>query len=295
MTGAPGRRPPPDPHETARRHGDGHAPRAGEEALFVALERTRADLADAPSPAPPEGLVSRMQAAIAAERGASPPTDGPLGSPAPPPRGRGPVEHGSRPAGPRPARPRSPGGRNRDAPERSDLRGVTRPGRRPDGRRSTGIRSRRVLAGGLLALALVASVVAGLTTLTGPGAGTAPSAAPSRPPVEVGPGITPSPSAGTDRPIAVSGADPVRALRRGLGARDPGPLSDPARRAACLGAHDLPAATVAWGSRQVVVDGAPGTLLVLPTGQAARFRLLVVGPGCAPGSPSTLLDVPVGG
>ncbi len=93
----------------------------------------------------------------------------------------------------------------------------------------------------------------------------------------------------------MSGADPVRALRAGLGARDPGPLADPARRAACLVAHGLPAGTVPLGSRQVLVDGRPGTLLVLPTGAAARFRLLVVGPGCTATDPDTLADLTVGG
>jgi hypothetical protein len=43
-----------------------------------------------------------------------------------------------------------------------------------------------------------------------------------------------------------------------------------------------------------VVDGRAGVLLVLPTGVAARFRLLVVGPDCAPGSPLTVSDTLVG-
>jgi hypothetical protein len=72
-------------------------------------------------------------------------------------------------------------------------------------------------------------------------------------------------------------------------------LADPARRSACLVAHGLPAGTPVLGSRQVLVDGAPGTLLVLPTGLAARFRLLAVGPECSPGRPATLVDLTVGG
>ena len=134
-----------------------------------------------------------------------------------------------------------------------------------------------------MALAAVAVVTGGLVAGTPAAPGPAPTAAPPVPP-------TPAPGA-----VPVSGADPVRALRAGLGARDPGPLADPARRAACLVAHGLPAGTVPLGSRQVLVDGRPGTLLVLPTGQAARFRLLVVGPGCAPAVPDTLADLTVGG
>ncbi len=138
-----------------------------------------------------------------------------------------------------------------------------------------------------MALAVVAVVTGGLVVGNrGVGSGVvgnapAPTAAPPPSPVPA--------------PEPVSGADPVRALRAGLGARDPGPLSDPARRSACLVAHGVPAASVPVGSRQVLVDGRPGTLLVLTTGRAARFRLLAVGPGCAPGRPETLVDLTVGG
>jgi hypothetical protein len=140
-----------------------------------------------------------------------------------------------------------------------------------------------VLAYGLVALAVVAAVTGGVVVGSGTVSGPAPTAAPPVPPV-------PAPA-----PEPVSGADPVRALRAGLGARDPGPLADPARRAACLVAHGLPAGTMPLGSRQVLVDDRPGTLLVLPTGQAARFRLLVVGPGCTATDPDTLADLTVGG
>jgi hypothetical protein len=132
---------------------------------------------------------------------------------------------------------------------------------------------------------VAAVVTGGLVAGTGTAPDPAPTAAPPLPPVPA-PATAPEP---------VSGADPVRALRAGLGARDPGPLADPARRASCLVAHGLPAGTVPLGSRQVVVDGRTGTLLVLPTGQAARFRLLVVGPGCTDAVPDTLADLTVGG
>jgi hypothetical protein len=248
--------------DAARRHGDGGAPRTGEEELFAALERTRADLAAAPAPPLPEGFASRMQAALAAERAAG-------GAP----------EAGGAGSGPpvaAPGRPASPG--------RRPARIRTRPPG-PQGRPGQGTRRRRVLACALAAVALAAVVVAGAAVGSRSSAGPAPTAAP---PVTTGP-------VGAPMPVPVSGADPVRALRTGLGARDPGPLTDPARRAGCLVAHGLPADTVPLGSRQVLVDGTPGTLLVLPTGRAARFRLLAVGPACAPGSPSTLVDLTVGG
>jgi hypothetical protein len=243
--------------DAARRHGDGEAPRGGEEELFAALERTRADLASTPAPPVPEGFASRMQAALAAERAAG-------GTPVPdrtPPRADAPVSPGRRPGR---VRTRPPGRRDRPGP---------------------GSRGRRALVGGLVALGVVAAVVAGLAVGTRTPGAPAPTAAP--------PATTPP--VGAANPVPVSGADPVRALRSGLGARDPGPLSDPARLGSCLVAHGLPADTVPLGSRQVLVDGVPGTLLVLPTGRAARFRLLAVGPTCAPGSPSTLVDLTVGG
>jgi hypothetical protein len=141
-------------------------------------------------------------------------------------------------------------------------------------------RSRRrwltVAAAGLTAAAAVLAVV----VLGTGGAPTTPAPTP-----------TAAPAAGT--PVVLTSRDLPQALRSGLGGRDG--AADPAARAACLVAHGLPAATVPLGSRTVVLDGRPGTLYVLGTGQAARFRLLVVGPACAPGSPDTLGDVMVGG
>ncbi|HEY2191881.1 MAG TPA: hypothetical protein VGH76_06205 [Actinomycetospora sp.] len=256
-----GRRAPavdPGADDAVVRHGDGHAPRPGEEALFAALDRTRAELAAAPAPPLPAGFAARMQERLAAE-GAAGADD--AGSGAPPPSGSG------------------RGGRNRP-PGRSS----SRPPGRPAGRGGPHRTRRRLLAAGLGALALVAAVTGGVRATTGDRTGPVPTAAATPGPVTPGPG-----------PVPVSGADPVRALRAGLGAHDPGPLADPGRRGGCLVAHGLPAGTVPLGTRQVVLDGRPGTLLVLPTGTAGRFRLLVVGPRCTAGSPDTLADLTVGG
>jgi hypothetical protein len=266
------------------RHGDGRAPRPGEEALFEALDRTRADLAAAPVPPLPTGFAAQLQARIAAERAAAgtgtpprdpssdPPTSQPSSRPpsSQPPSSQPPSSQppSSQPGHLAPSRPSSSRPLGRAAAD-------TGPGRDR--------RHRRVLAAGLAALAVVAVVTGGLLAAGGGPTTPAPTAAPA----PVGP---PAPA-----PAPLSADDPVRALRTGLGARDPGPLADPARRAACLVAHGLPAGTVPLGSRQVVLDGRPGTLLVLPTGTAARFRLLVVGPDCTARSPETLADLTVGG
>lgn len=73
---------------------------------------------------------------------------------------------------------------------------------------------------------------------------------------------------------------------------DLGPLADPAIRASCLarvGAHGEP-----LGGRPVILDGAPGILLALPTGRPGRIRLLVVDPGCGPGGAAVFADQTVG-
>ncbi|MGI8816038.1 MAG: hypothetical protein ACR2G2_12395 [Pseudonocardia sp.] len=85
--------------------------------------------------------------------------------------------------------------------------------------------------------------------------------------------------------------------------RDFGSLSDPATRTACLTRQvaapppapgtapaDAPAAPEPLAGRQVVLDGRPGVLMVLPTDRPGRLRLLVVDPECG----ATLADDIVG-
>lgn len=228
-----------DAPDAAERHGAGAAPRPGEEELFAALDRTRADLAAAPRPVAPEGLTASLLAAVAAEAAAGAVDDDP------------------------PARRR------------------VAPGSVTPSRRRVGSSRRRRTVAALAVAATAAAVLAVVVLGTGP-AGTAPPA----------PTAAPAPSP-TGAPVVLTSGDLPQALRAGLGGRDG--TADPAARAACLVAHGLPAGTVPVGSRAVVLDGRPGTLYVVATGRAAVFRLLVVGPGCGPGSPDTLGDVTVGG
>ncbi|MEJ2886845.1 hypothetical protein [Actinomycetospora aeridis] len=137
---------------------------------------------------------------------------------------------------------------------------------------------RRLLAGVAVAVAAAAAVVAVVV---------ASAATPSTD----APAPTAAPVPGTPR---LSSGDGVSALRAGLGRADYGPLAAPARLDGCLAAHGVAAGTRPAGARQVVVDGRPGVLLVLPTGVAARFRILVVEPGCGPGTPLTVSDTLVG-
>ena len=136
-------------------------------------------------------------------------------------------------------------------------------------------RRRRTAWGGLL-VAVAAAVVVGVVAL-----GTGPLETAGSPRVE--------------RPaLALSGGELGNGLDDALGALDFGPLSRPAALRACLDANGVPPGGAPLGAREVTLDGRPGVLLVLPTGEIARFRLLVVGPGCGPGNPSLLADDIVG-
>lgn len=84
-------------------------------------------------------------------------------------------------------------------------------------------------------------------------------------------------------------------LTAALGRTDYGPLTDPARRAGCLAANGQDPNQTPAGAMQVTLDGRPGVLMVLTTGQLARYRLLVVGPNCATGTPDRLAETDIGG
>jgi hypothetical protein len=137
----------------------------------------------------------------------------------------------------------------------------------------------------LMAAAVVVLVLAGVAVIAGLADGAAPRE-------QAGP----APTVSTAPPgvPALRRDDGPAALRAGLGRTDPGPLADPARLADCLAAHGVAPGVQVVGAREVVVDGAPAVALVLPTGVAGRFRVLVVGAGCTGATPLTLSDTVVG-
>lgn len=97
-----------------------------------------------------------------------------------------------------------------------------------------------------------------------------------------------------------AGASPVLELRADelaaagaatVGTSDLGPLDDPVRRSGCLREVGLAGRLdPVLGGRQVVLDGRPGVLLVLPTGVLGHFRLVVVDQGCGPRGGILLAD-----
>lgn len=142
--------------------------------------------------------------------------------------------------------------------------GTGRLGRRPSSgsRRGAARRLRVALSAGLAAAALVAVF----------------SASPSAGPRPVG----------EESELQAAGVSAV-------GTREAGPLTDPALRTACLAAAGVPepGATL-LGGRPYVVDGRPGTLLVLGTEVRGRFRLLVVEQGCGPAGGRVLAGATAG-
>ncbi len=169
------------------------------------------------------------------------------------------------------------------------------PERAPGARVVRSFRSRSPLA--LLAVTLLLVAVVGVIAVAARPGAPAPQAAPPAP-APSGPVATPGgpgpPGSGDPEVARFGRADLPRALRGVLGVGDFGVLTGPGRLTSCLGAHGVPATLRVAGARRVVLDGVPGVLLVLPTGVAARFRLLVVGEDCREGTPSTLGDTVVG-
>jgi hypothetical protein len=115
-----------------------------------------------------------------------------------------------------------------------------------------------------------------------------------------GPGIAePAPTTGQANggaPVALtSGHLTAATAAAALGRSDYGPLADPATRSACLAANEQDANRTPAGAMRVTLDGKPGVLMVLTTGELAQYRLLVVGPDCAAGHPDTLADTVIGG
>ncbi len=84
-------------------------------------------------------------------------------------------------------------------------------------------------------------------------------------------------------PPGVTAADLGGVARAAVGAHDAGELADPVRRTACLRSVAPPGLdpnALLLGGRGVVLDGRPGILLVLATGQLGTFRAIVVDTAC---------------
>ncbi|HEY0638459.1 MAG TPA: hypothetical protein VGD67_12495, partial [Pseudonocardiaceae bacterium] len=95
-------------------------------------------------------------------------------------------------------------------------------------------------------------------------------------------------------PLAVTSDNLGAAFGDAMSVTDYGPLAAPGKLTACLSAIQVDPAEKPLGAREVTLDGEPGVLLILPTGTAARFRLVVVDPQCGPGRSDVLADTTIG-
>ncbi|RJQ83353.1 hypothetical protein D5S17_00275 [Pseudonocardiaceae bacterium YIM PH 21723] len=104
-------------------------------------------------------------------------------------------------------------------------------------------------------------------------------------------GLT-TPGAASSQPLALNSAQLRSAVPAGvLGVTDPGPVQD--KLTGCLEANN--ASGKPLGTRQAVLDGGKrAVILILPGGTAGRYRVLVVGPDCGPGTSDTISDTIVG-
>ena len=74
---------------------------------------------------------------------------------------------------------------------------------------------------------------------------------------------------------------------------DYGPLSDPARRASCLGGLGYPASTQVLGARPIEINTRPGVLLVLPGGAPDDLAVFAVAPNCSAADTGLLANTQV--
>ncbi len=96
-------------------------------------------------------------------------------------------------------------------------------------------------------------------------------------------------------PLALRGDNMGAGLGKALGVRDYGPLENRARLDECREAAGLDPDVRPVGVRPVTIDGHPAVLVVLTTGEFARYRLVAFAPDCGPGTPGVLKDTTVGG
>jgi hypothetical protein len=72
-----------------------------------------------------------------------------------------------------------------------------------------------------------------------------------------------------------------------------GPLSDPARRASCLGGLGYPASTQVLGARPIEINTRPGVLLVLPGGMPDDLAVFAVALNCSAADTGLLANTQV--
>jgi hypothetical protein len=148
---------------------------------------------------------------------------------------------------------------------------------------------------GVLATAAAAAAVfalnAGLGSpdLSGPPRADGPQA-----PVRAGTAPPAAASSAAATPLDLGSGAPGPQALTAIGKEDLGPLSDRAALGGCLQANGIAANSQLIGASQVTLNSRRGILLLLPTGRAAVFTALVVGPECSAQNPATRSRVEIG-
>ncbi|HKS48803.1 MAG TPA: hypothetical protein VJT49_27585 [Amycolatopsis sp.] len=110
-----------------------------------------------------------------------------------------------------------------------------------------------------------------------------------------GPSSAAPPQVGQQAPLALRSDHPEAAVGQlSSGTMDYGPLGSADRLDACLRAAGFAPTADPIGVRPGTVDGQQAVLVLLTTGQLARFRLVAFAPGCGAGNAGVLLDKVVG-
>lgn len=105
-------------------------------------------------------------------------------------------------------------------------------------------------------------------------------------------GQLPPSSNGVKPPLEVASGNLSAAIGGVTNEKDYGPLQDQEHLDACIRANNIdPAKVQTVGVRQVMLDGKPGVLAMLTTGEKGQFRILVVEPTCSADNPGQLANV----
>lgn len=96
------------------------------------------------------------------------------------------------------------------------------------------------------------------------------------------------------QPLQVVDGQLGTAVVASLGARDLGPLQDPAVLAGCLRANGVAPSAPLLGASEVVLGGRAGVLLLLPAASPGVITAVVVGPGCSAGDAALLTRQQIG-
>ncbi|MGZ4532318.1 MAG: hypothetical protein ACXVXP_08200 [Mycobacteriaceae bacterium] len=148
---------------------------------------------------------------------------------------------------------------------------------------------------GVLATAAAAAAVFALNA--GPGSqdlSGSPRADGPQAPVRAGTAPPTAASSAAATPLDLGSGAPGPQALTAIGKEDLGPLSDRAALGGCLQANAITPNSQLIGGSQVTLNGRRGILLLLPTGRAAVFTALVVGPECSAQNPATRSRVEIG-